>query len=174
MAYTVAGGPRDSPARPFKKVVLSSMLIERASGAAATPGGDMMTVALVSRCALHWCASSEGATSVKKLGRGVISVPGMTLPSLKGNLEERVVFTSLFKNDRGLRVFSGSRRLFRISLDSVESDASVMSWVGRRRRRSLILDFDGDMASESIDAVMSRWFGCGFTREFGDSAKGHP
>jgi hypothetical protein len=71
-------------------------------------------------------------------------------------------------------VFSGSRRLFRISLDSVESDASVMSWVSRRRRRSLVLDFDGDMASESIDDVMSRWFGCGFTREFGDSVKGHP
>jgi len=143
--------------------------MERASGGAATPGGGMMTVALVSKCALHGGMSSEGGTSVKKLGRGVRRVPGMTLPSLKGGLEERLVFTSLFRNEKGSRVFSGSRSLFRISLDSVESDASVMSWVGGRRRRSLVLDFDGDRASESIDAVMSRWFECGRTREFGDS-----
>ena len=169
MAYTVAGGPRDSPASPSRKDVLSSMLMERESGAAATPGGGMKTVALVSKCALHWGMSSEGGTSVKKLGRGVMRVPGMTLPSLKGNFEERLVFTSLFRDERGSRVFSGSRSLFRISLDSVESDASVMSWVTRRRRRSLVLDFDGDMASESIDTVMSRWFGRGCTREFGDS-----
>lgn len=135
MAYTAAGGPRDNPVSPSRKAVLSSMLMERASGVAATPVGGMMMVALESKCALHWGMSSEEGTSVKKLGRGVMRVPGMTLPSLKGDLEERLAFTSLFRDERGSRAFSGSRSLFRISLDSVESDASVMSWVGGRRRR---------------------------------------
>jgi hypothetical protein len=128
----------------------------------------MVMVAPESKRALYWGMSSEEDTSVKKLGPGVRRVPGMSLPSLKGGFEERLVFTSLFRNERGSRVFPGSRSLFRITLDSVESDASVMSWVSGRRRRSLVLGFDGDRTRESIDAVMSRWFGCGCTREFGD------
>lgn len=99
----------------------------------------------------------------------------MILPSWKGDFEEReplrssderLASTSLFKEEKGSRLLSGSRSLFRISLDSVESEASVISRAGGRPWRSPIFDLVGDMASESIDVVMSRWFGC--TREFGD------
>jgi hypothetical protein len=93
MEYTVAGGPRDSSARPSKKVILSSMLMDLASGRALAPiaGGSVGTTAdaLLSECLwpLDWTVSITGGVSVKKLGVGMIRVPGMILPSLKGDLE---------------------------------------------------------------------------------------
>ena len=131
-----------------------------------TPGdrGREITDILLSNWPLHWGMSCTGGTSVTKLGRGVTSVPGMTLPSLKGGFEEELGFrcapTPLSMKERGSRAFSGSRSLFRISLDSVDSDAIVASAASERRRRPPSLVFVGDMASESIDAVMSRLVGC--------------
>jgi hypothetical protein len=89
MEYTVAGGPHDISARPSKKAVLSSRLIDRTRGVAPAPiggGGGTMTDALLSerRWMMDWTRSTSGI-SVKKLGLGVIRVPGIILPSLKGH-----------------------------------------------------------------------------------------
>jgi hypothetical protein len=89
MEYTVAGGPRDSSDSPSKKVVLSSTLMERASGGGAPIGGGIAIDALLSKCS--WLGRfTRRCLSVKKLGAAVTSVPGIILPSLKGGLEEAV------------------------------------------------------------------------------------
>jgi hypothetical protein len=90
MEYTVAGGPRDSSDSPSKKVVLSSTLMERASGGGAPIGGGITIDALLSKWQLVGAVSLGGAISVKKLGAPARSVPGIILPSLKGSLEEAV------------------------------------------------------------------------------------
>ena len=98
----------------------------------------------------------------------------MILPSLKSGFEELALwrnagewlaFTFSSRKDRGSRVFSRfSRSLFRISLDSVESDArDISAGGGRRRRAPSFVGVGvgvGDISSESIDVVISKWVCC--------------
>lgn len=110
----MAGGPRDNSESPSKKAVLSSMLMERVRGGGVPVGGGIAIDALLSRWQLGWSVSPSGAISVKKLGAGVMSVPGIILPSLKGGLEEALggsgvgpVPTFQFAREKSSHVFSG-------------------------------------------------------------------